>query len=91
MGALEAALEATLKAEPIEAKLRQAEKAGAFDDQLAMTLHNRTEIALAKGLLTSFEAAQLSERDRLRDLVIHVDDFPFEIHAKAQIQQQEAA
>jgi len=91
MGALEAALEATLKAEPIEAKLRQAEKAGAFDDQLAMTLHNRTEIALAKGLLTSFEAAQLSERDRLRDLVIHVDDFPFEIHTKAHIPQQEAA
>ncbi|MEY3951665.1 MAG: hypothetical protein RL320_467 [Pseudomonadota bacterium] len=91
MGALEAALEATLRSEPIEAKLRQAEKAGAFDDQLDLTLHNRIEIALNKGLMTSFEAAQLKERDRLRDLVIHVDDFPFEIHASANLPKKEAA
>jgi acyl-CoA dehydrogenase len=91
MGALEAALVATLQTEPLEAKLRQAEKAGRFEHLPALTLHNRVEAALSLGILTDFEAAQLKERDRLRDLVIHVDDFPFHIHSVGQQPRQEAA
>lgn len=91
MGALERALEAVVKTEPIELKLRQAEKAGAFEAMPGLTLLNRTDIALSRGLITEFEAAQLKERDRLRDLVIHVDDFPFQIHAVGQQPRQEAA
>jgi len=91
LGALEAALQAAIQAEPLEAKIRQAEKAGAFDQLPELTLLNRIDFARSKGVLTDFEAAQLRERDRLRDLVIHVDDFPFQIHAVGQQPKQEAA
>ena len=37
-------------------------------------------LAAEKGVITRDELEQLLERDRLRDEVIHVDDFPFTIH-----------
>jgi hypothetical protein len=41
-------------------------------------------LAAEKGVVTPEELEQLLERDRLRDEVIHVDDFPFTIHEARQ-------
>jgi acyl-CoA dehydrogenase len=70
IGKLEAALDAALAAEPVERKLRDAQKAGlvAGDDA--------ARAALAAGAITAEEHAALVRASRLRDEVIRVDDFP---------------
>lgn len=73
VAAVDAALLAVIAAEPVEAKLRSAQRAGAivgeFSDQLAAD-------GLAKGVITSDEAALLTRAKALRRKVIMVDDFP---------------
>jgi acyl-CoA dehydrogenase len=73
IGKLEAALDATLAAEPIERKLREAQKAGLIAGETTDAL---TKAAIAAGMLTADERAQLARAARLRDEVIRVDDFP---------------
>lgn len=73
LGCLEAALEATIKAESVEAKLRAAQKSGAIQgtgpDELI-------EAALAKRVINGEEQALLKRAAQLRDEVIRVDHFP---------------
>jgi acyl-CoA dehydrogenase len=73
LGCLEAALDATIKAEAVEAKIRAAQKAGAIDgrgpEQLA-------QAAMAANTITTEEHALLKRAAQLRDKVIRVDDFP---------------
>ncbi len=70
---IDAALLAVIAAEPIEAKLRAAQRAGTiggeFGDQVAAD-------ALAKGVITQAESASLARAKALRRQVIMVDDFP---------------
>jgi acyl-CoA dehydrogenase len=73
IGKLEAALAAAIAAEPIERKLREAEKAGAIAGETPDTL---AKAAIAAGMLTADERAQLARAAHLRDEVIRVDDFP---------------
>ena len=73
LGCLEAALEATIKAEAVEAKIRAAQKAG--------TIRGRTpgelaQAALAANVIGGEEQALLKRAALLRDEVIRVDDFP---------------
>ncbi|TRZ90290.1 MAG: acyl-CoA dehydrogenase [Rhodocyclaceae bacterium] len=73
VGVVELALEATLAAEPVEAKLRAAEKAarvGAGDT--ATQLRHAQEA----GILSAEEVALVQRRILLRDKAIAVDDFP---------------
>ncbi|TLS19783.1 MAG: acyl-CoA dehydrogenase [Betaproteobacteria bacterium] len=75
VGAIELALAATLEAEPIEAKIREAEKSGKFDGN---PLANVRDVALAAyeaGVLSAAEYAVIKRRNELRDIVIRVDDF----------------
>ena len=64
---------AVIAAEPIEAKMRAAQRAGKvsgeFGDQVAAD-------ALAKGVITQPEADALARAKSLRRQVIMVDDFP---------------
>jgi len=73
IGALEAALKAVIAAEPVEAKLRAADRAGRltgrFHDELV-------EDALARGVIDAGEAGLLARAAALRRKVIMVDDFP---------------
>jgi acyl-CoA dehydrogenase len=73
IGCLEAALVATIGAEAIDAKLRDAQKtrtiSGKSQEELA-------QAALAAGIITAREHAHLQRTARLRDEVIRVDDFP---------------
>ncbi len=79
-GAIELALVATIEAEAIEAKIRDAEKAGRFANN---PLANVRDIAIAAaecGVITAAEFEKLKRRNVLRDIVVHVDDFPFDFN-----------
>ncbi len=76
IGALEQALAATIEAEPIEAKIRAAEKSGTFADLPEANVRDLAHAAFAAGVVTVTEYALLKRRNELRDIVIHVDDFP---------------
>lgn len=73
VGAIEQALSLTLQAEPLDQRLRNAQKDG--------RIHGRTPAELiaaaqAVGILGSGEVELLQRRDALRDQVIRVDHFP---------------
>lgn len=73
IGCLEAALEATIEAESVEARIRAAQKAG--------TIHGKTpeelaQAALAARVIGAEDQALLKRAAKLRDEVIRVDDFP---------------
>ena len=72
MQTLEAALEATLAAEPIEARMREAQKAGRFAVKGA---GDAAAAALAAGIIDADELGVLRRAARLADEVIRVDDF----------------
>jgi len=78
VGAVELALQATLDAEPIEAKIREAEKKGLFKNNPVANVRDVAIAARDAGVVTSAEYAVLERRNHLRDIVIRVDDFPFD-------------
>jgi acyl-CoA dehydrogenase len=73
LGCLEAALDAAIKAEAVEARIRAAQKSGAIrgggPDELA-------QAALAAKVIGGEDMALLKRAAQLRDEVIRVDDFP---------------
>ncbi|HEX8964203.1 MAG TPA: acyl-CoA dehydrogenase domain-containing protein, partial [Rhodocyclaceae bacterium] len=77
IGVIELALDATLAAEKVEAKIRAAEKAGTIEraegGELQLARH-----AMEAGVITRDELTLVEQRVRLRDKVIHVDDFPMD-------------
>lgn len=75
VGAIELALAATLEAEPIEAKIREAEKTGKFDGNPIANVRDVAEAAHQAGVLSAAEYAVIKRRNVLRDIVIRVDDF----------------
>jgi acyl-CoA dehydrogenase len=91
IGALEAALVATCASEPIEAKLCEAQKAGRFTPSLEALASGSVdaiwEEALAQGVITEAEYRTVANRNQLRDLVIRVDDFPYDFDVKSAAQR----
>jgi acyl-CoA dehydrogenase len=79
LGAIEHALQAMIAAEPIEAKIRAAERQGMFEGDPMGNVRDIPKLAHRKGVISDVELAQMMRRDELRDRVIHVDDFPFHI------------
>jgi acyl-CoA dehydrogenase len=78
VGAIELALAATLAAEPIEAKIRAAEKTGRFAGDPRANVRDIAIVAAEQGVITPDEHALLQRRNHLRDRVVRVDDFPFD-------------
>ncbi|TWO80815.1 acyl-CoA dehydrogenase [Denitratisoma oestradiolicum] len=78
LGALELALLATLAAEPVEAKIREAEKQGLFAGNPQANVRDLALAAHGARVVNDGEYALLARRDRLRDIVVKVDDFPFD-------------
>lgn len=77
VGVIELALEVSVAAEAIEAKIRAAQKAKKVGaGKTAGAAANIAQHALEAGVITAAEFETLKERDRLRDKVIRVDDFP---------------
>ena len=78
VGAIELALIATLEAEAIEAKIREAEKAGRFANNPQANVRDIAVAAAECGVITAAEFEKMKRRNMLRDIVVHVDDFPFD-------------
>lgn len=78
VGAIEQALAATLEAEPIEAKIREAEKKGRFDGNPLANVRDIAIAAAEAGVITAAEFEVMKRRNALRDIVVRVDDFPFD-------------
>jgi acyl-CoA dehydrogenase len=76
IGRLEFALEATIKAEPIEGRIRKAQKEGKLPQQ---TLAERRLAALQQQVVTQEEYDHLLYNDRLRRDVVKVDDFEIDL------------
>ncbi|MBL8474234.1 MAG: acyl-CoA dehydrogenase [Rhodocyclaceae bacterium] len=72
VGAIEAALAATMEAEALEARLRAAHKEGRISGR---TPAEWMVAAQATGIASADDAALLKRRDELRNRVIRVDDF----------------
>ncbi len=72
IGRLEFAMEAVIKADPIEAKMRAAIKEGKLAQR---TLAERRAAAVGAGVITQQELDHLVYTDRLRREVVKVDDF----------------
>ncbi len=81
VGAIEQALAATLEAEPIEAKIREIEKRGVLDGNPQANVRDIADAAVTIGAITAEEYAVVKRRNRLRDTVVKVDDFPFDLGA----------
>ncbi|MCX7157144.1 MAG: acyl-CoA dehydrogenase [Rhodocyclales bacterium] len=80
VGVVELALEAAVAAEPIEARIRAAQKEGRVGagDTATMAAH-----ACEAGIITADEHALLQRRVHLRDKAIAVDDFPQDFAVEA--------
>ena len=85
VGALEAALVATIDAERIEAKLKEARREGRFDPRILASgdVDEIWRIALHAGVIDEREYAIIERRNMLRDKVIRVDDFKYDFGLKA--------
>ncbi|WP_313463050.1 acyl-CoA dehydrogenase domain-containing protein, partial [Achromobacter sp.] len=81
VGAIEQALAATLEAEPIEAKIRDLEKRGVLEGNPQANVRDIADAAYAAGGITAEEYAVVKRRNSLRDTVVKVDDFPFDLGA----------
>ncbi len=78
VGAIELALKATLEAEGIEAKIRAAEKDGKFDNNPLANVRDIAIVAFEAGVINAAEYEIMKRRNHLRDIVVQVDDFPFD-------------
>jgi acyl-CoA dehydrogenase len=78
VGAVEQAMAATVVAEPLEARIREAERAGRFENNPNANVRDIARVALEAGIVSAPEYATLAERNRLRDIVVRVDDFPYD-------------
>jgi acyl-CoA dehydrogenase len=78
IGAIEAAVEATLAAEPIEAKIREAVKAGRI---VPKTGEDRASAAQVAGVISADELALVRRAQRLADEIVRVDDFAQDLGA----------
>jgi acyl-CoA dehydrogenase len=76
MGRLEFAMLATIQADPMEAKMRAAVKAGKLKQS---TLAERRAAAVEQGIITQAEHDHMVYTDRLRKEVIKVDDFDHDL------------
>ena len=85
IGALEAALAATLAADPVDAKLKDARRQGRFDPKVLASgdVDEIWRLAHDAGVISAQEYALVERRNALRDKVIRVDDFPYDIGLKS--------
>jgi acyl-CoA dehydrogenase len=78
LGAIELALAATLAAEPVEDRMREAFKAGRFSTAPGA---DRGAAAVAAGVISADELTLLRRAGELADRVIRVDDFAQDLGA----------
>jgi acyl-CoA dehydrogenase len=72
IGTIEATVEATLAAEPIEARIREAQKSGRLTVKVG---EDRPAAAREAGIINAEELTVVRRAKRLLDIVVSVDDF----------------
>jgi acyl-CoA dehydrogenase len=72
---IDAALDATILSEPIEAKIRAAERKGRFINNPSANVRDLALEAFKENVITKEEFEVLRSKNELRDMVIHVDVF----------------
>jgi acyl-CoA dehydrogenase len=85
IGRLEFALEAVIKAEPLETKLRRAGKEGKLPQRSET---DRRLAAVKLGIITPADLDHLAYTDRLRHDVIKVDDFDHDLARESGRQEE---
>jgi len=78
VGAVDLALQATVAAEPVETKIRTAEREGRFGADPRANVRDLAQLAYEHGVISGEEYALVKRRNELRDIVIRVDDFPMD-------------
>ena len=58
--------------------MREAERRGLFDGNPDANVRDIAHVAFKQGVVSAEEYAVLKRRDELRDIVVRVDDFPFD-------------
>jgi len=91
LGALEAALAATIDCEPIEMKVLQAIKLGSLKPALFIGGGVDTQYlqAFEADVITRTELDALQRKGELRDKVIRVDDFPYDFGLREALSELE--
>ncbi len=84
VGRLELAMQAAPAGEAVEAKIRNAAKAGVIS---GFTEESRTASALEKGIIGPEEAAQYRRFSALRRACIMVDDFPHDVGSMQSVRE----
>src|SRR5690606_19941485 len=79
VGAIEAAFAATLDTAPIDSKIRKFEKSGKLDGNPLANVRDIAQAVHAAGGIDDDEYERIRHRNALRDRVIAVDDFPFDM------------
>jgi acyl-CoA dehydrogenase len=79
VGAIEAALRATIATEDIDQKIRQYEKSGNLQDDPRANARDIAQAVYAAGGISDEDYQAVLRRNVLRDRVIAVDDFPFDL------------
>ena len=95
IAALEQAFRATIEAEAVEAKIRDAEKKGTFGFDPKANVRDIISVAFERGVISATEYAIVKRRNALRDIVIRVDDFPMDlgvsVRREAHVELRQAA
>lgn len=81
VGAIEAAFMASVGTEAIDRKIRQFEKTGQLADNPDANVRDIAQAVHAAGGITDSEYETVRARNELRDRVIAVDDFPFDLQS----------
>ncbi|PLC55773.1 acyl-CoA dehydrogenase [Pollutimonas nitritireducens] len=84
IGVIEAAFMASVGTESIDRKIRQFEKTGQLDNNPAANVRDIAQAVHAAGGITDDEYESVRLRNALRDRVIAVDDFPFDLRSASQ-------
>ena len=81
LAAIEAALVATIEAEPVEAKVKAAIRSGKFEPGLMINggVDAVYVAAHEAGVISDTELAIIQHKGELRDKVIRVDDFEYDL------------
>ena len=69
----------SIKAEKIEAKIREDEKNGFFKNHASANVRDIAHLAYQLNRISQEDYTLLQESNRLRDIVIHVDNFPTDL------------
>lgn len=72
---IDAALDASILSEPIESKIRAAERKGRFINNPSANVRDLALEAFKENVITKEEYKILQSKNELRDLIIHVDVF----------------